>query len=101
MSAKTPFQGIPGASQSVTTSGSSQSVTIPTGGESVRVVNTGGTNFCYVRIGKGAQTCTTSDSPVLPGESIVFHKSVDDDTVAVLQDTGAEVVKIQPGIGGI
>lgn len=101
MSSKTPFQGIRGANQIITTSGTSQSVTIPISGESVRVVNTGGTNFCHVRIGKGTQIATAADSPVLAGESIVFHKANDDDTVALLQDTGAEVVHVQPGIGGI
>lgn len=101
MSAKTPFQGIRDANQAMTAATASSSITINTGCESVRVVNTDSTNFCHIRIGKGAQTCTTSDSVVLPGESIVFHKDNDDDTVAALRNTGDSIIHVQPGSGGI
>tara|TARA_R110002126_G_scaffold37750_5_gene113488 strand:- start:461 stop:766 length:306 start_codon:yes stop_codon:yes gene_type:complete len=101
MSAKTPFEGVKGTNQAITSSGTSQSVTLPLGSESVRVVNTGATNFCYVAIGTGTVTATSGDSPVLPGESIVFHKGSYDDTVSVIQNTGAELILIQPGSGGI
>ena len=43
MSAKTPFEGVKGTNQAITSSGTSQSVTLPLGSESVRVVNTGAT----------------------------------------------------------
>tara|TARA_R110000796_G_C14449036_1_gene423214 strand:- start:3 stop:413 length:411 start_codon:yes stop_codon:yes gene_type:complete len=92
-----PFQGVRGANQVASVTSTSGSVTIPKGNKSIRLVNSG-TSFCYVRIGKGAQTATSADTPVLEKESVVLRKAKDSDTVAYLCPT-TTTLHIQPGEG--
>jgi hypothetical protein len=96
-----PFDGIRGGVQNITTSGTSQSVTISESSNSVRLVNTGTTNPCHVRIGRGSQTATTADTVVRANSEIVLRKADGENTVAVLQSGGATTLYIQPGQNGV
>jgi len=100
MTIRAPFQPRRGTNQIVTTGGTSASVTIDATAKSVRFVNSGATNLCYVRVGKGAQTATNADTPVLPGQALILQKGDGDDTVAYLQETGSTTLHIQTGEGG-
>ena len=92
-----PFQGIAEANQVVTPSGTSASVTIQKGTESIRFINPG-SGTCHVRIGKGSQTATTSDTPILSSSMLVLNKDLEDDTVAYISSSGT-TLHIQPGAG--
>lgn len=52
-----------------------------------------------MRIGTGAQTATTADTPVLPNSSVVLGKAQDEDTVAYISAAGT-TLNIQSGEGG-
>ena len=95
-----PFQGIKGANQVVIASGTSESIVISNRNKSVRIVNIG-PDICYVRIGSGAQTATTSDTPILSNKSLVLAKAQDDETLAYVDPSGGStILHIQPGEGG-
>lgn len=98
MTIHSPFQPKQGANLVVTPSGTSASSDIGKGNKSVRLSNSG-SNICYVRIGTGAQTATTSDMPVLSGESIIIEKAEASETVAYISASGT-TLNIQPGEGG-
>jgi hypothetical protein len=99
------FNAQRGATKSVTTSGTSQNVAISPGTESVRITNVGTTNSAFVRPFslkyEAGTACTSSDTVVLPSSSLVLYKEKDQDTIAVLQLTGATTLYIQPGGGGV
>ncbi len=99
MSSCIPFQGVYGENQSVSAGASSASVSIRSVSQSTRLVNSG-SNICYVRIGAGSQVATTSDTPVLSGESLIVRKADGDDTVAYISALGT-TLDIQPGEGGV
>lgn len=98
MTVYAPFEGKQGANQVVTPTASSASVTLSGNNKSVRLVNSGA-NICHVRIGEGSQTATTSDTPVLSGETLIVQKSGDEETVAYISASGT-TLHIQPGEGG-
>lgn len=100
MTVRAPFNPHRGANQVVTPAGTSASISLDPTSKSVRLVNSGSTNLCHVRIGVGAQTATTSDTPVLPGESIVLSKAEGEDTLAHISASGT-TLHVQTGEGGV
>ena len=66
---------------------------------SVRIVNYGA-NICFLRIGKGAQTASTADTPLPAGATIILAKAEDEDTIAYISSAGTSIY-IQLGSGGI
>lgn len=100
-----PFCPMPGVSQLITTSGSSSSVTFTLtqgkGAQCFHIRNYGGTNPCYIRIGTGAVTATSTDMVLGKDEGINIYKGEGVDTVAALQITGATTVQVTPGDGGV
>lgn len=90
-----------GANNVVATSTTSASVSTLAGSKSVRVCNPDSAIIIYVRIGTGAQTATSADTPVLPGETLILSKGQDEDTLAYLAASGTPAFHFQPGEGGI
>lgn len=93
-----PFYPKKGSNQSAGPSSSSNSKSLSGQEASVRVVNYGA-NICFVRIGKGAQTASTADTPIPAGTSIVLAKGPDEDTIAYVSASGTSIY-IQLGEGG-
>lgn len=98
MTINAPFNPSRGANQVVSPAAGSAQQTYGKGNKSIRFVNSGA-NICYVRIGTGAQTATTADTPVLPNSAIILSKSTDEDTVAYISAAGT-TLNIQAGEGG-
>ena len=98
MTIKSPFMPDRGANQVLTAAAASASATISTQAKSVRIVNSG-TNIAHVRIGQGAQTATTADTPILPGTAVVLQKQMDDGTLAHISASGT-TLHVQTGEGG-
>jgi hypothetical protein len=88
-----------GNNQTATAGAASASISITVGAKSVRVVNAGA-NVAFVRIGAGAQTATTADTPVLAGSAIVLTKADYEDTLAHISAAGSTLY-VQCGEGGI
>lgn len=101
MAIMAPFEGRKGANQNVTTGAASASISIDPKAKSVRLVNTGATNPCHVRIGIGAQTATTADLVVRANSEIVVSKGEGEDTLAYIQSGAATTLSVQTGEGGI
>lgn len=93
-----PFMPSRGKNQTVTAGATSASVSVNDKNKSVRFVNAGA-NICFVRIGTGAQTATTADTPILPNTSLILQKQTDDDTIAYISAAGT-TLHIQTGEGG-
>jgi hypothetical protein len=93
------FSGGYGANQSVSPSSSSASVNIRPGALGCRFVNSG-SNICYVRVGKGAQTASAADTPIRGDSEIILRIPSDADTVAFISASGT-TLDIQPGEGGV
>lgn len=100
MSIFAPFEPRKGANQNVSPAAASASVSIDAKAKSVRLVNTGATNVCHVRIGEGAQTATTADLIVRANSEIVVSKAEGEDTLAYISAAGT-TLSIQTGEGGI
>lgn len=98
MTVRAPFQGQRGANKVLTPAAGSASTAISVGTKSVRLVNVGA-NICHVRIGQGAQTATTADTPIRAGSEIVLTKADDDDTLAHISAAGT-TLHAQTGEGG-
>lgn len=98
MTIHAPFNPARGQNQVVSPAAGSANVTIGKGNKSIRFVNSGA-NICYVRIGTGAQTATTSDTPILPNSSVILSKWQDDDNVGYISAAGT-TLNLQPGEGG-
>lgn len=98
MSIRSPFMPHRGANQTVTAGAASASVSVDVHAKSVRFVNAGA-NIAFVRIGPGAQTATTADTPVLANTALILQKADGDDTVAYISAAGATLY-IQDGEGG-
>lgn len=101
MSVLLAFSPSAGDNQVLTSSGTSQSVNLISSTQSVRVCNAGSTNPVHVRIGTDSVTATTSDTPVLPGESIVLRKADGQNKLAYIQSGGATTLHVQCGSGGL
>lgn len=95
----TPFNPHRGANQVVTPAAASASIAIEANAKSVRLVNSGA-GICYVRIGTGAQTATTADTPVRAGSEVVVMKAEGEDTLAHISAAGT-TLNVQPGEGGL
>jgi hypothetical protein len=100
MAVYAPFEPRRGTNQVTTPAAASASISIDPEAKSVRLVNSGTTNICHVRIGQGAQTASAADLPVLPGESIVVSKGEGEDTLAHISASGT-TLHVQTGEGGI
>lgn len=98
MTIRSPFMPTRGSNQVTTPGASSASVSVNPNAKSVRFVNSGA-NICHVRMGAGAQTATTADTPVLPGSALVLQKQMGDDTVAHISAAGT-TLHVQTGEGG-
>lgn len=98
MTIHSPFIPARGQNQVVTPAAGSANVFAGKGNKSIRFANSGA-SICYVRIGVGAQTATTADTPVLPGTAIILGKWQDDDNVGYISAIGT-TLNIQPGEGG-
>lgn len=98
MTIKSPFMPTRGANQVVTPAATSANTSISNNSKSVRLVNSG-TNICYVRIGQGAQTATTADTPVLPNSALILQKQMDDNNIGYISAAGT-TLNIQTGEGG-
>lgn len=98
MTIKSPFMPTRGKNQVVTPAATSANATLSTNSKSVRLVNSGA-NICYVRIGQGAQTATTADTPVLPNSALILQKQMDDDNIGYISASGT-TLNIQTGEGG-
>jgi|MudIll2142460700_1097286.scaffolds.fasta_scaffold1541597_1 hypothetical protein len=99
MAIQAPFQAQRGANQVVTPGAASASVTVSVFPKSIRLVNSGA-NICHVRVGEGAQTATTADTPVLPNSELILHRQEGETTVAYISASGT-TLHIQTGEGGI
>lgn len=105
-----PFFPRYGTGQTVTTGASSASITIGKGNQSVRIQNTDATKGCFVRIGNsqnGTVTITASgtspnaDIYIGPNSYMTLSKGLEDDTLAYIQSSGASVLWIITGEGGL
>lgn len=93
------FQPKRGANSVASPGAASASVTIDASNKSVRLVNSGA-NICHVRIGAGAQTATTADTPLRPGSEVILGKGDGDNTLAHISAAGT-TLHIQTGEGGV
>lgn len=100
MSVMAPFEGRKGANQNVTPAAASASISIDPKAKSVRLVNTGATNVCHVRIGIGAQTATTADLILRANSELIVSKGEGEDTLAYISAAGT-TLSVQTGEGGI
>ena len=98
MTIRSPFMPRRGTNQVTTPAASSASVSVDADAKSVRLVNAGA-NICFVRIGTGAQTATTADTPVLPNSALILQKQMGDDTLAHISASGT-TLHVQTGEGG-
>jgi hypothetical protein len=78
------FQPAYGGGVTVTPTGTSASSTLGAGSFNVVVTNLSTNVISYVRIGKGAQTATTADYPVLPSTQVSLSKGKEDNVVAYI-----------------
>lgn len=98
MTIRSPFMPRRGTNQVTTPGAASASVSIDADAKSVRLVNSGA-NICHVRIGTGAQTASTADTPVLAGTAVIVQKQMGDDTLAHISASGT-TLHVQTGEGG-
>ena len=94
-----PFSAKRGSNQAAGPSSSSNSKSLTGSERSVRIVNYGA-NICFVRIGKGAQTASTADTPIPAGTAIILAKGEEEDTIAYISSAGTSIY-IQLGSGGV
>ena len=73
----------------------SSSISIDTSLKAIKFTNSGD-SLCYVKIGKGPQVATMSDTPILPGEAIILGKDNNDDTCAYIA-VSSSVLNIKEG----
>ena len=91
-----------GQGQLLTPNTTSASTTIGFGAKSLQLVNSNATLIYYIRVGKGTQTATTADLPLLPNSRIVLAKEQDADQVGYISPGGAGAANsllIIPGEG--
>lgn len=99
MAEHSPFDPDRGANQVETPAAGSASVSLNPVSKSVRLVNSGAA-ICYARIGTGAQTATTADTPVAAGSEVILTKADGEDTLAHIS-AGGTTLHVQTGEGGI
>jgi len=73
----------------------SSSVSVEPDLKAIKFTNSG-LNLCYVKLGLSSLTASSSDTPILPGESVVLGKSADDNTCAFVSALGT-VLNIKEG----
>ena len=93
------FQPAYGGGITVAPDGTSASSTLGEGAFNVVVTNLSSSVISYVRIGKGAQTATTADYPVLPSTQVSLSKGKSDDTVAYITGGSTGSLHIIAGRG--
>lgn len=90
------FQPRRGANQVVTPAAASASISIDKDSRCVRLCNSGA-GVCHVRIGDDAiGDATTGDVPVLPGESVVLRKGINEGTLSHISAAGTTLM-VQTG----
>lgn len=99
MTVRAPFQGQRGANQVLTPGAASANVAIDATAKSVRLVNSGA-NICHVRIGNGAQTATTADTPIRAGSDVVLSKGDGENNIGHISAAGT-TLHVQTGEGGV
>lgn len=97
MTVRAPFQPRYGAGQVVTPAVGSANITIGKGNKNLCLTNLGAA-VCYVRVGTGAQTATTTDYPVPPNAQVVIGKDEENDSLAHISATGT-TLQVIPGEG--
>lgn len=95
-----PFYPKRGANQVVTPAGTAASISLDPTSKSVRLVNSGATNVCHVRIGKGSQTATTADLVIPPSSQIIVAKGEGENTLSHISASGT-TLHVQEGEGGV
>lgn len=95
-----PFRGRRGGNQIIAGSTTSQSRSLDPSAQSVRIFNPSG-QIAYVRIGTGAQTAASTDTPVGNGQSLILTKADGEDTIAVVLAASTGNVHVQDGDGGV
>lgn len=98
-------QPIYGANQVVTAGLASVNTALSTAGAGATMLGIihGGPGVIYVRIGKGAQTATSADCPVVASQAgaTFIPKKAGDDNVAVLAVNSSVTVQITPYESGL
>ena len=94
-----PFQPFYGDNQSVNATATPATITLGARTTSVRLINTGA-KTAFIRIGRGSQTASLADCPIIGGKEIILFKDEDQDTLSYIAPENT-VLLIQTGIGGI
>lgn len=91
----TPFLPNRGENQVLAVTSVSATATIDAGANAVRVVNAG-PNTAFFRLGQGAPTASSADTPVLPGNELIVRKSPGDNKFAYNGEADT-TIHVQPG----
>lgn len=83
---------------SITTGAASASATIPVcqSGETPRYIRVSATAACYIKLGTGAATATSSDILIHPAECIILHVPGGYTKIAAIQDAAAGKCNVTP-----
>ena len=81
--------------RTVTPTAVSSSINIESKLKAIKFTNSG-KYLCYVKLGYGPQIATISDTPILPGESVILGKNTEDNTCAFIA-VAATVLNIKEG----
>ena len=88
-----------GSGVTVAPSGTSGSTTLGSNLENIVLTNLSPSVTVFVRVGKGAQTATTNDYPVLPNTQISLSKARYENTVAYITGGSTGSLHIIAGKG--
>ena len=95
-----PFSPAYGKTQEISVTDTSDDITIDKNFHRLYLKNTGD-ETAYVKVARGTATATTSDFPVLGGESIPISISSDVTSVAAIAKSGlTTTLVVTPGTGG-
>lgn len=98
-----PFNPHFGTNQNISPAAGAASITIDAKDQCVRLVNTGPTNPCHVKIGTSAQisasAATTSDLIIRPNSEIIVYKGDGQDTLSHISAAGT-TLSVMTGNGG-
>jgi hypothetical protein len=97
MSARQPFIPKFGGAANIAVTTTSQSVALGKDSKSLCITNLS-TGLCWIRVGVGVQTATTSDYAVLPNSQVVISKDHDADQLGVI-GFAATTLHVIPGEG--
>lgn len=86
------------ATQSISATTTSASITLGFSSDQILITNAG-TDTCFVIVGTGTQTATTSHLPILPSQKLLITKPRDALTVAARALATTATLYITPGVG--